>query len=138
MSLIKNFDIAGSAMKAQSVRLNTVASNMANAQSVASSPEQAYRARLPVFRAVLDESNPLVPAAAVQVVEIRESQAPPFMEYQPNHPLANAEGYVFKPNISLPEQMADMISASQNYASNVEVMRTSRDLMLKTLRIGQS
>ncbi len=138
MSLLKNFDIAASALKAQSVRLNTVASNMANMQTVASSPEQAYRARMPVFRAVLDESNPLLPAAGVRVVEIRESKAEPFMEYQPAHPLANEDGYVFRPNISLPEQMADMIEASQNYASNVEVIKTSRDLMLKTLRLGQS
>ncbi len=138
MSLLKNLDIAASALKAQSVRLNTVASNMANMQSVASSADEAYRAQMPVFKTVLDDSNPLLPAAGVQVSEIRQSKAPPFMEYQPNHPLANEDGYIFKPNISLPEQMADMIDASQNYASNVDVIKTSRELMLKTLQLGRN
>lgn len=138
MSLLKNFDIAGSGLSAQSVRMNTVSSNLANAQSVASSPEAVYKARLPVFKTVLDQTSQTVPLAAVHVAGVVESNAEPFMEYQPNHPMANDEGYIFKPNVNTMEEMANMISASQSYSSNIEVMKTSKDLLLKTLRLGQS
>jgi flagellar basal-body rod protein FlgC len=137
MSSFKAFDIAGSGMAAQSVRLNTTASNLANADSVASDPSQVYRAKHPVFEAVraglANESN-----AAVQVSGIYESQAPANKRYEPGNPLADADGYVYAPNVNVIEEMVNMISASRTYQNNVEVMNTSKDLLLATLRLGQS
>jgi flagellar basal-body rod protein FlgC len=137
MSSFKAFDIAGSGMAAQSVRLNTTASNLANADSVASDPNNVYRAKHPVFEAVQaglrNESN-----AAVQVTAIYESQAPANKRYEPGNPLADAEGYVYAPNVNAIEEMVNMISASRTYQNNVEVMNTSKDLLLATLRLGQS
>lgn len=137
MSMFKIFDTAGSAMSAQSLRLNTVASNMANGDSVSSSMEQTYRARQPVFSAMLNQLNPNEPAVGVQVKGIVESQAPLQMEYAPNHPLANEEGYIFRPNVNMVEEMANMISASRSYKSNVEVINTAKQLMSATLRLGE-
>jgi flagellar basal-body rod protein FlgC len=137
MSSFKAFDIAGSGMAAQSVRLNTTASNLANADSVASDPNNVYRAKHPVFEAVQaglrNESN-----AAVQVTAIYESQAPANKRYEPGNPLADASGYVYAPNVNVIEEMVNMISASRTYQNNVEVMNTSKDLLLATLRLGQS
>jgi flagellar basal-body rod protein FlgC len=137
MSSFKAFDIAGSGMAAQSVRLNTTASNLANADSVASDPNNVYRAKHPVFEAVQaglrNESN-----AAVQVTAIYESQAPANQRYEPGNPLADATGYVYAPNVNVIEEMVNMISASRTYQNNVEVMNTSKDLLLATLRLGQS
>jgi flagellar basal-body rod protein FlgC len=135
--MFKIFDTAGSAMSAQSLRLNTVASNMANGDSVSSSMEQTYRARQPVFSAMLNQLNPNEPAVGVQVKGIVESQAPLQMEYAPNHPLANEEGYIFRPNVNMVEEMANMISASRSYKSNVEVINTAKQLMSATLRLGE-
>ncbi len=137
MTSFKTFDIAGSGMAAQSVRLNTTASNLANADSVASDPNSVYRAKHPVFEAVRagvrNESN-----AAVQVTSIYESQAPANKRYEPGNPLADASGYVYAPNVNVVEEMVNMISASRTYQNNVEVMNTSKDLMFATLRLGQS
>jgi flagellar basal-body rod protein FlgC len=143
MSSFKIFDIAGSGLSAQSVRLNTVASNLANADSVSGDPTTVYRARHPVFQAVqqkmlgaasmADQSE-----AAVSVKGIVESQAAPQMRYDPGNPLANAQGNVYAPNVNVIEEMTDMISASRAYQDNVEVMNTSKDLMLATLKLGQS
>jgi flagellar basal-body rod protein FlgC len=142
MSSFKIFDIAGSGLSAQSVRLNTVASNLANADSVSGDPTTVYRARHPVFQAVqqkmlgaaglADQSE-----AAVSVKGIVESQAAPQMRYDPGNPLANAQGNVYAPNVNVIEEMTDMISASRAYQDNVEVMNTSKDLMLATLKLGQ-
>jgi flagellar basal-body rod protein FlgC len=141
MSSFKVFDIAGSGMAAQSVRLNTVASNLANAESVSGDPKTAYKARHPVFEAVRAQMAGSVPGAnpdaAVRVSEIIEDQRAPEMRYQPGNPLANAEGYVFAPNVNVVEEMVDMISASRAYQNNVEIMNTSKELMLATLRMGQ-
>jgi flagellar basal-body rod protein FlgC len=143
MSSFKIFDIAGSGLSAQSVRLNTVASNIANADSVSGDPTTVYRARHPVFQAVqqkmfgasgfADQSE-----AAVSVKGIVESQAAPQMRYDPGNPLANADGNIYAPNVNVIEEMTDMISASRAYQDNVEVMNTSKDLMLATLKLGQS
>ncbi|MFM1887003.1 MAG: hypothetical protein RL026_2160 [Pseudomonadota bacterium] len=133
MSSFSLFDIAGSGMAAQSVRLNTVASNLANAESVSGSPETAYKARHPVFQAVMTASG----GSAVRVNGIVEDSAPPVARYQPGNPLADAQGYVYGPNVNTVEEMVDMISASRAYQNNVEVMNTSRDLLLATLRLGQ-
>jgi flagellar basal-body rod protein FlgC len=140
MSSFKIFDIAGSGMAAQSVRLNTVASNLANAESVSGTAEGAYKARHPVFEAVkaaMQNGNGVDPAAAVKVLGIVEDNRAPEMRYQPGNPLANADGYVFAPNVNVVEEMVDMISASRAYQNNVEVMNTSKELLLATLRLGQ-
>ncbi|WP_456417498.1 flagellar basal body rod protein FlgC [Thiolapillus sp.] len=137
MGLYDVFNISGSGMSAQSVRLNTVASNLANADSVSSSPEKAYRARQPVFAAVLSVLNADQQSAGVRVAGIVESQADIPREYQPNHPLSDADGYVYKPNVNTVEEMANMISASRSYQNNVEVLNTSKQLLLKTLNLGR-
>jgi flagellar basal-body rod protein FlgC len=137
MSMFKIFDTAASGMSAQSLRLNTVASNMANVDSVSSSIEETYKARQPVFSALLNQLNPDEPAVGVQVKGVVESKAPLNMEYAPNHPKANAEGYIFRPNVNVMEEMANMISASRSYQSNVEVVNTAKQLMVATLRLGE-
>jgi flagellar basal-body rod protein FlgC len=137
MSSFKIFDIAGSGLSAQSVRLNTVASNLANADSVSGDPATVYRARHPVFEAVRAGLAGNDSHAAVRVKQIVESTAAPTARYEPGNPMANEEGYVFAPNVNVIEQMVDMISASRAYQNNVEVMNTSKELMLATLRLGQ-
>lgn len=137
MSFFQIFDIAGSGMSAQSVRLNTVSSNLANADSASSSTGQTYRARYPVFRAVMDGLASPAAAASVEVAGIVESQAPLRREYRPDHPLADGEGYINLPNVNVIEEMANMISASRSYQANVEVANTSKQLLLRTLSLGQ-
>lgn len=137
MSMFKVFDVAGSALSAQSVRLNTTASNLANANSVSSSTEQTYRARHPLFASVLNEVGEEGASVGVQVRGIVESQAPLQQQYAPDHPMADANGYVYLPNVNVAEEMANMISASRSYQSNVEVMNTAKQLMLRTLTLGQ-
>jgi flagellar basal-body rod protein FlgC len=141
MPSFKVFDIAGSGLSAQSVRLNTVASNLANADSVSGDPNSVYKARHPVFEAVkaslgaqpgTEQGN-----AAVRVRGIMQNDAPPNARYEPGNPLANSEGYVYAPNVNVVEEMVDMISASRAYQNNVEVMNTSKELMLATLKLGQ-
>jgi flagellar basal-body rod protein FlgC len=145
MSSFKVFDIAGSGLSAQSVRLNTVASNLANADSVSGDPAKVYKARHPVFEAVraklaggaagfINQKSD----AAVRVRGIMENQAEPSARYEPGNPLANSEGYVYGPNVNVVEEMVDMISASRAYQNNVEVLNTSKELLLATLRLGQS
>ena len=138
MSLFNVFDIAGSAMSAQSVRLNVTSSNLANAQSVGGTEADTYRARHPVFSAVMQSLQPDGGSIGVRVDDIVESKTPMEQRYQPNHPLANEEGYVFLPNVNIVDEMANMISASRSYQSSVEVLNTSKHLMLATLRMGQS
>jgi flagellar basal-body rod protein FlgC len=142
MSSFKIFDIAGSGLSAQSVRLNTVASNLANADSVSGDPATVYKARHPVFQAIqqqLQGASNLEnhSEATVRVAGIVESQAAPQLRYDPGNPLANAQGNVYAPNVNVIEEMTDMISASRAYQDNVEVMNTSKDLMLATLKLGQ-
>ncbi len=146
MSLGKIFDIAGSGMSAQSVRLNTTASNIANAETVSSSTDATYRARKPVFAAiqaeVLNGGRPSFAAAedpgrGVAVQGIVESDAPLERRYQPDHPKADADGYVFYPNVNVVEEMADMISASRSFQMNVEVMNSAKSMMQRLLTLGQ-
>jgi flagellar basal-body rod protein FlgC len=137
MSSFKVFDISGSGMAAQSLRLNTVASNLANANSVSGDPNTVYRARHPVFEAVRTALGGDGSGAAVRVSGITESDAPALARYEPGNPLANEEGYVYAPNVNVVEQMVDMISASRSYQSNVEVMNASKEMLLSTLRLGQ-
>lgn len=138
MSLFKIFDVAGSGMSAQTVRLNTVASNLANADNVSGSEQDAYRAKQPVFKTVLDTAQTgEAPAGAVQVTEIVDSQAPIQKRYMPQHPEADADGYVYLANVNPIEEMVNMISASRSYQSNIEVLNTSKELLLRTLSLGQ-
>ncbi len=135
MGLLANFQISGSAISAQSIRLNTTASNMANAEAVASSPEAAYHARETVFQSYLyDASRP--GEAGVKMLGIVESQAPVRNKYDPDNPLANEDGYVFTSNVDTVEEMVNMLSSSRSYQNNVEVLNTSKELMIRTLSLG--
>jgi flagellar basal-body rod protein FlgC len=134
----KIFDIAGSGMNAQSLRLNLVASNISNANSVSSSEGGVYKSRQPVFAAEL--SNVMDKQDAGSKVSVRgviESKAPTIMEYAPNHPMADKAGYIYKSNVNTVEEMANMMSASRSYQNNVEVLNTAKQMMLQTLKMGQ-
>ena len=135
MPLFSIFDVAGSGMTAQSIRLNTTASNLANAENISSNPDDAYHARQPVFTTVMDNLTNNV--AGVRVSKIVESSVPPRKEYAPNNPLADEQGYVYMPNVNSIEEMANMISASRSYQNNVEIMNTAKQMLLTTLRLGQ-
>lgn len=138
MPSFKIFDIAGSGMSAQSVRLNTTASNLANADSVSGDPNTVYRAKHPVFTVAQPSPGASsTEGATVQVAGVIESNAAPLKRYDPGHPLADAQGFVYAPGVNTVEEMVDMISASRSYQNDVEVMKTTRDLLLATLRLGQ-
>ncbi len=133
--MFEALDIAGSAMNAQLLRLNTTASNMANADSVSATEAGAYRSRQPVFKAVLRDADR--GSFGVQVSEITQSDAPVARRYEPGHPLANDQGYVYRSNVNAVEELANMISASRSYQSNAEVFNTSKTMLLRTLQLGQ-
>ncbi|GAA6121294.1 flagellar basal body rod protein FlgC [Acidovorax sp. FG27] len=134
MSMFSIFNVSSSAISAQSQRLNTVASNLANVEAVAGPDGQAYKARQVVF-----QTAPMGPdsSAGVRVSAIQESQVPGRRVHDPNHPSADAEGYVSHSNVNAVEEMVNMISASRSYQNNVEVMNTAKTLLLKTLQMGQ-
>ena len=139
MSLLNIFDIAGSGVSAQSQRLNVVASNLANADTVAGPDGSAYKARQVVFQTALAEgAGQRGASAGVRVSTIAEDARPGRRVHDPRHPGADAEGYVTYSNVNPVEEMVNMISASRSYQNNVEVMNTARSLLLKTLQIGQS
>ncbi|PVZ13748.1 MULTISPECIES: flagellar basal body rod protein FlgC [unclassified Pseudomonas] len=149
MSLSSVFNIAGTGMSAQTTRLNTVASNIANAETVSSSLDQTYRARHPVFATVLagqqggagaggslfDDAGS--GAQGVQVSGIVEDQSNLEARYEPNNPAANKDGYVYYPNVNVVEEMADMISASRSFQTNADIMNTAKTMMQKVLTLGQ-
>ena len=138
MSLFNVFNVSGSAVSAQSQRLNIVASNLSNADTVAGPDGQAYKARQVVFQTLLMGGRDQPAAAAgVRVSEIIESQAEGRRMHDPKHPRADAEGYVIYSNVNPVEEMVNMISASRSYQNNVEVMNTAKSLLLKTLQLGQ-
>ncbi|GHD47842.1 flagellar basal-body rod protein FlgC [Marinobacter persicus] len=150
MSLGNIFDIAGSGMTAQSLRLNTTASNIANAETASSSTETTYRARKPVFAAIQQSmlnpdqhtfgatgSGEQGPGAGVRVEGIVESEAELQMRYEPNHPAANEDGYVYYPNVNVAEEMADMMSSSRSFQMNVDVMNATKSMMQRVLTLGQ-
>lgn len=134
MSMFNVFQIAGSALNAQSVRLNATASNLANADSVVSSDGQPYRAKQVVFQAAPVAAKE---AIGVRVQQVVEDAAPPRMAYEPNNPLADDKGYVTLSNVNVVDEMVNMISASRAYQANVEMMNSAKTLLLKTLTIGQ-
>ncbi len=131
-------------MNAQTIRLNTTASNLANAESVSSSVGETYRSRKPVFAvqqvdSLAESGNEFGQAAGqgVQVLGIVESDAELRQEYNPAHPMADEQGYVYYPNVNVVEEMADMISASRSFQINTEIMNTAKQMLQQTLRLGQ-
>jgi len=134
MSLFNIFSVAGSAMNAQSQRLNTVASNLANADSATSANGEAYKAKQVVFAATPVGENG---ATGVNVAAVVDDPSPMKMVYDPKNPLADGKGYVTMPNVNVVEEMVNMISASRSYQSNAEMMNTTKTLLLKTLNLGQ-
>ncbi|GAA6169898.1 flagellar basal body rod protein FlgC [Sessilibacter corallicola] len=146
MSLGNIFATSATALNANSVRLNTTASNLANAESAASSIDETYRARHPVFSAIAQQvsdiqfetlDDGIKENSGVQVLGIVESQAPLQQRYEPGHPLANEQGYVFYPNVNAVEEMTNMIASSKGYQMNVEVLNTAKTMMQRLLTLGQ-
>ncbi len=137
MSLFNVFGISGSALQAQTLRLNTTSSNMANANSVSSSTGETYRARHAVFAPMIKDFSDEKKAVGVRVLGIVESNRPLRSEYNPSHPMADDEGYIHLPNVNMIEEMADMISASRSYQSNIEVMTTAKKMLTRTLQLGK-
>lgn len=147
MSLASVFNIAGTGMSAQTTRLNTVASNIANAETVSSSIDQTYRARHPVFATMYQNaqggdsgslfSDSDAAGAGVQVSGVVEDQSNLEARYEPNSPAANKDGYVYYPNVNVVEEMADMISASRSFQTNADIMNTAKTMMQKVLTLGQ-
>lgn len=141
MSLHKVFDVAGSAMAVQSARLNTTASNLANADSVSGDPSKVYRARQPVFQSVPSFDSALRDESATVGVRLRgivESQEPLGQRFAPEHPDADENGNVWTSNVNTVEEMVNMLSASRSYQSSIEVMTTTKDLLMQTLSMGRS
>ena len=135
MSLFNILDISGSALTAQSQRLNTTASNLANADSATSANGTPYKAKQVVFSA--QPVNATDNSVGVRVASINEDQSPARRVHDPRHPLADKDGYVSMPNVNVIEEMVNMISASRSYQTNAELMNTAKTLLLKTLQIGQ-
>jgi len=140
MSLFNVFNTAGSALNAETVRLNTTASNLANAESVNGDATKIYRARHPVFQTIMDSSGGSFDTedagVGVRVLGVVESNAPPLLRYQPENPAANKDGYVYASNVNSIEEMTNMISANRSFATNIEAINTARDLLLKTISMG--
>lgn len=144
MGISSIFDVAGSGMNAQSLRLNTTASNIANAESAAASTDQVYRARHPIFQSQLLQQLgargmelPEGDSVGVTIAGVVESSAPLQRRYEPEHPLADEKGYVFYPNVNVVEEMTNMISASRSFQVNVEVMNSAKQMMQRVLTLGQ-
>ena len=134
MSVFNVFQVAGSALTAQSMRLNAVASNLANVDSIAGPDGKPYRAKQVVFEAA---PLPGTMAQGVRVKQVVEDSSPGRLIYDPRNPAANEQGYVTMPNVSPVDEMVNMISASRSYQTNVEVMNTAKQLLLRTLTLGQ-
>ena len=139
-SLMNVFDVTGSGMTAKTTWLNTAASNLANADSVSSSEKNTYRARMPVFAAVMEEARHNAythgtDAVPVKVLGIVEKAAPLKMEYNPGHPMANDKGYIFKPNVNVMEEMTNVMFASRGYQVDADAANTAKDLALRTLML---
>ncbi len=141
MSLFQVFDVAGSAMNAQSVRMNVTASNLANAGSVSGDPNEVYRAKQPIFSTFSDSLQGQFGgnsgAMGVKLDGVVESSAPLGVRYQPEHPDADADGNVYVSNVNAVEEMVNMMSASRSYKNNIEMINTTKDLLLQTLSMGR-
>ena len=139
MSLFDTMTIASTSLTAQTTKLNTIAKNMANANTVASSPEQTYTAQAPLFKAILDgQIDPSdVSQMGVQVEDIIEVGGPARQEFNPAHPLADENGYIYRPDIGASTEMAEMMQASRSYQNSVEAINTAKQLALRTLTLGK-
>ncbi len=140
MSLNAIFDIAGSAMVAETARLKTSAGNMSNANIDAGSPEDVYKAKYPIFKAVQNNANQWIGEqmqGGVQLKGIYESEAEPIKRYEPNNPVADANGFVYTADINTVEEMTNVISASRSYEMNIEMLNTTKQLMQRTLQLGE-
>ncbi len=137
MSLFQVFKVAGSAMNAQSVRLNVTASNLANAGSVSGDPAQVYRARQPVFQSFNASLAHETGVAGVRLSGIVESNTPLEIQHRPEHPDADENGNVYVSNVNTVDEMVNMISASRSYRNDVELINTAKDLLLQTLSLGR-
>lgn len=131
------FDISSRAMSAQQVRLNAVASNLANAQTLTSSADKAYKAMRPVFETEFPIHQARTGVATVAAVEIQQSQVQPEKRYAPGHPLADQDGYIYASNVDVNEELVEMMEASRQYQNNIEVLATAKSLILKTLSVGK-
>jgi flagellar basal-body rod protein FlgC len=136
MAVFPTLDISATGMHVQTVRLNAIASNIANVNSISSNSEDTYRSKQPVFETILNEQNGQI--GGVKIHKMVESQEPLKMEYNPNHPMANKEGYIFRPNVNVVEEMANMLDASRAYETNIEVMNTTKQLLLRTIQLGKN
>ena len=135
---IKNiFDIAGRAMAAQTVRLNTISSNLANAGATTGDPETVYKPLKPEFKTQYSENVKKNGISTVNVSKVVELQKEPFKIFDPNHPLADGDGYIYKAPINVEEEMVDMMDASRQYQNNIEVVTTLKALTLKTINLGK-
>ena len=135
---IKNiFDIAGRAMAAQMVRLNTISSNLANAGATTGDPETVYKPLKPEFKTQYSESVKKNGISTVNVSKVVELQKEPFKIFDPNHPLADGDGYIYKAPINVEEEMVDMMDASRQYQNNIEVVTTLKALTSKTINLGK-
>jgi flagellar basal-body rod protein FlgC len=142
MSFTDIYSIAGSAMTAQTVRLNTVASNLANADAVSANPDDAYKALKPVFATVygktqMTSSNSIYPNAEVRIVDVVKNAGQAEKRFEPSNPLANDEGYVYYPDIDVVAEMADMMSATRSFETNVEVLSNVKSMQQGLLKLGQ-
>jgi flagellar basal-body rod protein FlgC len=137
MDIKSVYDIAGRAMAAQLVRLNTVASNLANAGSTTGDPNTTYKPLKPIFETQYSDLVKKNGVATVDAVEVKEIGREPIRSYMPAHPLADKEGYVYKAPVNVDEEMVDMMEASRQYQNNVEVVTTLRALTMRTLQIGK-
>lgn len=138
MSLFDAMTIAGSALDAQTVRLNTIASNMANAHTVAGSPEETYRPKAPIFSAVLnDEFNADPAQMGVRVDSVIDTGNPALQEYAPHHPLADENGFIYRPDVNTATEMASMMQASRAFQNSIEAINTAKQMALRTLTLGK-
>lgn len=138
MSLFSAIDVASTGLDAQSLRLNTISSNLANANTVTGSAESAYKARYAVFQTLYNDAlGESGASAGVEVSDVMTSDLPARREYQPSHPMANEDGFIFRSTVNSVEEMANMVEASRSYQSSVEAMNTSKQLILRTLTLGR-
>lgn len=137
MSLFSVFNVAGSGMSAQTVRLNTVASNLANVDSMSGDANTVYRARQPVFAAMMERARGDGSNVGVRTLAIVEKGGEPERVHEPGNPLADAEGYVYHANVNPVEEMANMMSAARSFQNNVQVLNTTKQLMMATIRMGE-
>ncbi|MFK8043740.1 flagellar basal body rod protein FlgC [Congregibacter brevis] len=140
MSLFNAISVAATSLDAQSTRLNTISSNLANANAVSSSAEETYRAQYPVFETMLNEltaGNGMDAVSGVRVSGVMQSDLPAVKEYVPSHPMADDEGFIYRPAINSVEEMTNMMEASRSYQDNIEAMNTAKQLILRTLTLGR-